>query len=123
MRVHRANIKSALKSTGRERQYVSCPGIVSHEILVQSASTERLKFIVHGVSYGGLASAGSMRSQDRAKWYPRAKYASFPFDGFDKRVDEATPDSLSTLHIFSRDPYFTVYGLFNNTKSVTLFFD
>lgn len=49
LRVHRANIKSALKSTSRERQYVSRPSIVSHEILEQSASTKRLKFIVRGV--------------------------------------------------------------------------
>jgi len=50
MHVYRANIKSALKSTSRERQYVSRPGMVGHEILEQSASTERLKFIVHGVA-------------------------------------------------------------------------
>lgn len=50
IRVHRANIKSALNSTGRERQYVSRPSIVSHEILEQSASTERLKFIVRSVA-------------------------------------------------------------------------
>lgn len=56
MRVYRGNIKSALKSTSRERQYVSRPGIVGHEILEQSASTERLKFIVHGVAIAGLAS-------------------------------------------------------------------
>lgn len=79
MRVHRANIKSALKSTGRERQYVSRPGIVSHEILVQSASTERLKFIVHGVAMAWFSVPRLYaRSQERAKWKPRAKYRVFP---------------------------------------------
>jgi len=65
-----ANIKSALKSGSRERQYVSRPGIVSCEMLRPNASTKRLKFIVHD---GGQRSPRSMRSWERAKWEPRAQ--------------------------------------------------
>lgn len=90
MRVYRGNIKSALKSTSRERQYVSRPGIVGHEILEQSASTERLKFIVHSgprlhVRIAILCDHGSAQNGNRV---PNTRLSSsLRMPEFDERVE------------------------------------
>lgn len=128
MHVHRANIKSALKSTGREWQYVSRPGIVSREILVQSASTERLKFIVHGgVAMGGLASGPQCDHGTAQNGNHVSNMRLYPSPGSDERgrVDRTFPDSLSTLRVYVRViQYFTTpytdYSITRKSFSVFL---